>query len=282
VQATIDAVHGPGTTRDALLRATLTLGLARRANDVARLAAAWDVAAPVVSAVRADLYLAPALCELIVSAARLGERHALHDREQELDAVVTSLGAPGLWARPVAWARVEAAVAANEPDDLEARVTALTATESAHPRLAGLDAAALAWRNLVRDGACGQDELDAAVAGLEHAGLVWEASRLVGHAAIRAADPGDTRSLLGRARALHGTLPVLDEAGVPTGTVLSEREREVAAGVVDGLTHKEIGAMLFISPKTVEHHVARIRQKLGAGSRAELLAGLRATLAAAD
>ena len=64
--------------------------------------------------------------------------------------------------------------------------------------------------------------------------------------------------------------------------MLSAREQEVAACVVDGLTHKEIGAMLFISPKTVEHHVARIRQKLGATSRAELLAGLRSTLAAAD
>jgi DNA-binding CsgD family transcriptional regulator len=52
--------------------------------------------------------------------------------------------------------------------------------------------------------------------------------------------------------------------------------------VVDGLTHKEIGAMLFISPKTVEHHVARIRQKLGASTRAELLAGLRTTLSAAE
>ena len=50
--------------------------------------------------------------------------------------------------------------------------------------------------------------------------------------------------------------------------------------MLDGLTHKEIGAILFISPKTVEHHVARIRQKLGAATRAEMLAGLRATLEA--
>ncbi|MGH3924744.1 MAG: helix-turn-helix domain-containing protein, partial [Pseudonocardiaceae bacterium] len=55
----------------------------------------------------------------------------------------------------------------------------------------------------------------------------------------------------------------------------SEREREVASLVLAGLTYKQIGAQLFISAKTVEHHVARIRQRLGATTRAELLAQLR-------
>jgi DNA-binding NarL/FixJ family response regulator len=57
--------------------------------------------------------------------------------------------------------------------------------------------------------------------------------------------------------------------------VLSERELEVGTLVLDGLTHKEIGAQLYISPKTVEHHVAKIRQKLGVSTRAELLVALR-------
>ena len=61
---------------------------------------------------------------------------------------------------------------------------------------------------------------------------------------------------------------------------LSEREREVGALVVDGLTHKEIGARLYISPKTVEQHVARLRQKLAASNRAALVAGLRLRLEA--
>ncbi|WP_238554010.1 response regulator transcription factor [Gordonia sp. KTR9] len=43
-----------------------------------------------------------------------------------------------------------------------------------------------------------------------------------------------------------------------------------------GLTHREIGERLYISAKTVEHHVARIRRRLDAGSRSELLAALRA------
>jgi DNA-binding CsgD family transcriptional regulator len=57
--------------------------------------------------------------------------------------------------------------------------------------------------------------------------------------------------------------------------ILSDREREVAALVLAGLTYKQVGDRLFISAKTVEHHVARMRQKLGATSRAELFDQLR-------
>ena len=35
------------------------------------------------------------------------------------------------------------------------------------------------------------------------------------------------------------------------------------------------GAELVISAKTVEHHVARVRRKLGATSRAEMMAAIR-------
>jgi DNA-binding CsgD family transcriptional regulator len=45
--------------------------------------------------------------------------------------------------------------------------------------------------------------------------------------------------------------------------------------VLEGLTYKQIGEQLFISAKTVEHHVARMRQRLGSGSRGELFAHLR-------
>jgi DNA-binding CsgD family transcriptional regulator len=49
--------------------------------------------------------------------------------------------------------------------------------------------------------------------------------------------------------------------------------------VLTGLTYKEIGAQLFISAKTVEHHVARIRRRLGATSRRELFGHLQVMLA---
>ena len=63
---------------------------------------------------------------------------------------------------------------------------------------------------------------------------------------------------------------------------LSAREVEVAREMLAGLTQKQIGEALFISPKTVEHHVAHIRQKLGSQSRAETMSLLRDYLGAMD
>ncbi|CAA9245344.1 MAG: hypothetical protein AVDCRST_MAG54-1726 [uncultured Actinomycetospora sp.] len=40
----------------------------------------------------------------------------------------------------------------------------------------------------------------------------------------------------------------------------------------------EIGARLFLSAKTVEHHVARLRHRLGSASRSELFSDLRSAL----
>jgi DNA-binding CsgD family transcriptional regulator len=57
--------------------------------------------------------------------------------------------------------------------------------------------------------------------------------------------------------------------------ILSGRELEVGRLILAGLTYKNIGERLFISAKTVEHHVARMRQRLGAGDRTELFARLR-------
>ena len=61
---------------------------------------------------------------------------------------------------------------------------------------------------------------------------------------------------------------------------LSAREREVARLVLEGKTYEEIGEAIFISPRTVEHHVARIRRRLGVTNRSEMLARLRLALSA--
>ena len=53
---------------------------------------------------------------------------------------------------------------------------------------------------------------------------------------------------------------------------LSAREREVAGFVAAGATNAEIATRLFLSPKTVEHHVSNALAKLGLHSRTELAA----------
>jgi FixJ family two-component response regulator len=52
---------------------------------------------------------------------------------------------------------------------------------------------------------------------------------------------------------------------------LSEREREVLGLIVEGLTNKEIGRALDLSPRTVETHRANLFGKLGAESLAQLI-----------
>lgn len=52
---------------------------------------------------------------------------------------------------------------------------------------------------------------------------------------------------------------------------LSSREHEVLAGVVKGKTNRAIAADLGITSKTVEYHRARLMEKLGVTSVAELV-----------
>jgi DNA-binding CsgD family transcriptional regulator len=50
---------------------------------------------------------------------------------------------------------------------------------------------------------------------------------------------------------------------------LTEREVEVLALVAAGLRNGQIAERLFLSPRTVDHHVSAILRKLGAGTRGE-------------
>lgn len=60
---------------------------------------------------------------------------------------------------------------------------------------------------------------------------------------------------------------------------LSEREREVAGLIVEGLTNKEIGRALALSPRTVETHRANLFAKLQAESLAQLVRRYAALIA---
>lgn len=52
---------------------------------------------------------------------------------------------------------------------------------------------------------------------------------------------------------------------------LSARQRQVMELAVAGLSNKEIGSQLKISPKTVENHRAWVMERIGARNIAELV-----------
>ena len=265
--------------REVLTAAAIEAGLARRSGDLARLGDAWNRAEGVLLRHPADLFSLEVVGELAITASRLGLWDRMAPKARELGDVVRSLGEPPLWLLPLRWTGLQVALAVDDRDAVERRAAEVEATKPVHPRLGALAEAARTWVTIL-GGSAEPDQVAAAAAGLSDLGLTWEASRLTGQAAIRSTDPAVTRSLLEQARDLKAALPASDtsEAAV-TASVLSEREQMVAQHIVDGLTHKEIGAQLYISPKTVEHHVAKIRQKLGASTRAEMLAALRSQLA---
>lgn len=67
-------------------------------------------------------------------------------------------------------------------------------------------------------------------------------------------------------------LAQLAEAPPNVGHDLTDREREVLALVVEGLSNLQIARRLGISPSTARFHVSTILSKLGAANRAEVAA----------
>jgi DNA-binding CsgD family transcriptional regulator len=69
-------------------------------------------------------------------------------------------------------------------------------------------------------------------------------------------------------------LVVLGEKGlqrsVETAKTLTAQEFHIARFARDGLSNAEIGARLFISPRTVEWHLGKIFTKLAVTSRRQL------------
>jgi DNA-binding NarL/FixJ family response regulator len=62
-----------------------------------------------------------------------------------------------------------------------------------------------------------------------------------------------------------------ESAAVDPYETLSDREREVFQLIAEGKTNKDIAALLFISPSTVETHRARLMEKLDVHSAAEIV-----------
>lgn len=72
-----------------------------------------------------------------------------------------------------------------------------------------------------------------------------------------------------RARRERGTQP--QSRRFPHAETLTAREAEVLEQITKGLSNKEAGRVLGISPRTVEVHRARIMEKIGARNTADLM-----------
>jgi DNA-binding CsgD family transcriptional regulator len=278
--------------RDDVFLQALEVGLARRSSDIPALVRAWVRAREAVVRYPVDLFTLLPLGELVVAAARLKDGDRLRPHLAEAQALLGRLGDPQLWATSLHWNGAQAAIVADDPAGLKPHAAALVSAARTSPYAATLARAGRSWLRVL----AGDVDAAAVVTTAEQltaVGLGWDGSRLAGQAAARATDPRARSLLLGCARSLADSAgcaavpaaptPRSPDGGLPvpaaaTGA-LSDREREVARLVVEGQTYREIGGRLYISAKTVEHHVSRMRQRLGASNRSDLLARLRAELA---
>ena len=283
--------------RDALWSAALRTAIARRGGDSGALQRHWYDGMEALAEYAVDLYSLLPLGELWMAAARLRQADRMAPFLDQAFGVLASLGDPPAWSLPLHWAGVHAGILGNDPAAVAPHGQALAVAANDSPFAAALAAGGRTWLRVLAH-QVDPEEVIAAARGLSGFGLTSDATRLAGQAALSAGDPKVSALMLQVARDLKvpttdsgteagaaGAAP--DPAAPPVGgpahgpaAALSDREREVAELLLLGMPYRDIGAQLFISAKTVEHHVARIRRRLGAQSRSEMLSMLRALLGA--
>ncbi|MGW6445495.1 helix-turn-helix transcriptional regulator [Lentzea sp. NPDC055074] len=255
----------PREPREALFAAALELGITRRAGDLRALRSAWEPAQQALVVHPVDLYTLIPLTEIAVAAARIGQFHRVETHLNEAWTLLANLGDPPLWSVLPRWNAFHAALLLGDHPATQQHLAALDDAADALPFARALATAAHCWNQAAR-GDVDHTRVESAAQELHAHGMGADAARLAGHAAMHTTDRKAMTQLLDVARQFHGTH---GQAG-GGADVLSDREQEVAALVRDGLTYREVGDALFISAKTVEHHVTRIRNKLGAKNRREL------------
>ena len=244
---------------------------------------AWGRAREAIVRHPVDLFVLQQLGELAIAAARLRESSWVRPHLDEAAAAAGPARRPRAVGGAVALGGAAGGDRRRVARGGDAAARRPSSRRAAGSRYAAAMAAAAPHWVAMLDAEVDADAVEKAARGLHAVGLTWEGGRLAGQAAIRTRDRKAMSALLGCARAL----PV-ERARTPDDAArrvaepeeaddgpLRGREREVAALVLEGLTYKQIGEQLFISAKTVEHHVARMRQRLGSGSRGELFAHLR-------
>lgn len=255
--------------RDRFLYWCLIAGIARRRADWTAMRDAWHELRAHTFGLSLTLFDMLPLGEMMVVAARLHDSDRVSELVARAQAITAELGGPIVWTAPFHWSGVQAAFQANDPSALIPHANALVAAKPSSAYAEVLANAGQTWLRVLRreaDLAC----VEASANALAQHGQVWDAARLAGQAALQHPEHDSALSLMQLAREINRTH---SSAGSSrrNATSLTSREIEVAQLVLEGQGYRAIGEQLFISPKTVEHHVARIRNRLGATSRSELL-----------
>ncbi|MEV7606332.1 LuxR C-terminal-related transcriptional regulator [Paenarthrobacter sp. NPDC089322] len=296
INEAVKANHWSLAPRDEFLLAALDVGLARRGGDVHDLVLAWDRARESMMHVSVDLFSLLPWGELMIAAARLRETRKVAHYLGGIWELLGRLDNPPLWAVPIHWAAVQAALLSESPAELAPHAAALVRASDRSHFASVLAAGGKAWVSVLA-GRFEAADVETAARELAAVGMPWEGARLAGHAAAHAEERRDMLKLLACARDLHpqsqgspippaaasrhsAPAPPGQENTVATGSSagLSAREREVARLLLEGKTYREIGEAIYISHRTAEHHVARMRRRLGAENRSDLLIRLRIAL----
>lgn len=263
--------------RDLLLYWCLQAGLARRRADTGEMRLAWQEIRGLTFGMHITLYDLLPLGEMMVVAARLRDSGRIQDLTHQALSLLNDLGNPITWSAPLHWCGVQAAFQAEDPAALLPHANALVRAGSISPYAATLAQAGSTWLDMLR-GETDFESIEASARALATRGHVWDAARMTGQAALQHPEREQALSMMQLAREIDK-----DHArhvkSLPQSSPLTSRELEVGRLVLDGHGYRVIGERLFISPKTVEHHVARIRSRLGALSRGDLMEKLHDELA---
>ena len=278
--AILESVGEPPSddTRDTYLIHAVRVGIARRTSDTGALAEAWAAARTVVAETSVDLFhlLALGSCWSAQRVCRTNtgwRRSCRKPRRSSPD-----WDSRALWSAAFHWYGVQAAMISERPDLLMPHADAISEAALVSRHAQTLASAGRTWlRVLQRD--VDLTAITEAVHGLSGIGLTWDASQLAAKAALHSSDRRVSLDLLtfGARRPQRSRGDVHIDA-LAVQTELTDREWEIARLVVQGFGYREIGERLFISPRTVEHHIASVRRRLGVSNRAEMMDTLRRLL----